>query len=96
MLTHHPNVSRVLWHVRIVFNRESAFLVVEIASNEEGNEPNFDHTADQRRYLEFIAFGYDGDDTYCPIRCDASLCDYLYTIPSHHSTCEDPLWKSRF
>ena len=51
-----------------------------MSSNEDRNEQKFDNTADQHRCLEFIAFSYDRDDTYCPIRCDASLCDYLHTI----------------
>ena len=95
MLTHHPNVPQVLWHVRRVLNRTEAFIVVEMSSNEDGNEQKFDNTADQHCWSSLLSVSTEMF-TYLPMRCDASLCEYLYTILSHHSTCEDRLWKSRF
>ena len=70
--------------------------MVEMSSNEDGNEQKFDNTADQHRCWSSLLSVSTEMFTYLPIRCDVSLCDYLYTILSHHSTCEDPFWKSPF
>ena len=96
MLTHHPNVSRVLWHVRIVFNRESAFFSGRNSVKRGGKWAEF---WPHRRSTSLFGVHCFRLWRRRYVLSYSVRCIFVWlsiTIPIQHSTCKDPIGRAAF